>query len=44
VCIAGEIVGRLGFPFRMPWFTPLAGILGVALGVALVSIAATGDR
>ncbi|MEO7385389.1 MAG: FtsX-like permease family protein [Gammaproteobacteria bacterium] len=34
--IAGEIVMRLGFPFRMLWFTPLVGILGVAL----VSIAA----
>jgi putative ABC transport system permease protein len=32
VCgIVGQIVGPLGFPFRMMWFTPLVGILGVAL-------------
>jgi putative ABC transport system permease protein len=29
--IAGEVVVALGFPFRMMWFTPLVGILGVAL-------------
>ena len=29
--IAGEIVLQLGFPFRMMWFSPLAGILGVLL-------------
>ncbi len=34
--IAGEIMLRLGFPFRMMWFTPLVGILGVLL----VSVAA----
>ena len=34
--IAGEFVLYLGFPFRMMWFTPWVGILGVAL----VSIAA----
>lgn len=28
---AGEAVLALGFPFRMMWFTPLAGITGVAL-------------
>ena len=32
VCgIAGEIVTHFGFPFRMMWFTPLVGILGVLL-------------
>jgi putative ABC transport system permease protein len=32
VCgIAGEMVIKLGFPFRMMWFTPLVGMLGVAL-------------
>lgn len=37
VCgLAGEVVIKLGFPFRMMWFTPLVGILGVLL----VSIAA----
>ena len=29
--IAGEIVVSMGFPFRMMWFTPLIGIVGVAL-------------
>ena len=29
--IAGEVVIGMGFPFRMMWFTPLIGILGVAL-------------
>ncbi len=29
--IAGEIVVAMGFPFRMMWFTPLVGIIGVAL-------------
>ncbi len=29
--IVGEIVGPFGFPFRMMWFTPLVGIVGVAL-------------
>ncbi len=36
--IAGEIVLRLGFPFRMMWFTPLVGILGVLL-VSIASAA-----
>jgi putative ABC transport system permease protein len=32
VCgIVGEIVAPLGVPFRMMWFTPLVGILGVVL-------------
>lgn len=32
VCgIAGEIVIRLGYPFRMMWFTPLIGITGVVI-------------
>ncbi len=32
VCgIAGEFVLTLGFPFRMMWFTPLVGVLGVLL-------------
>ena len=29
--IVGEVVGPFGFPFRMMWFTPLVGIVGVAL-------------
>jgi putative ABC transport system permease protein len=37
VCgIAGEIAATVGYPFRMMWFTPLAG----ALGVFFVSITA----
>ncbi|GAB3095928.1 ABC transporter permease [Lysobacter terrae] len=39
--IAGEVVLRLGFPFRMMWFTPLLGILGVLLvcaAAALISL------
>lgn len=39
--IAGEAVVRLGFPFRMMWFTPLAGLLGVVLvsvAAALISV------
>ena len=33
--IAGEFVVELGFPFRMMWFTPLVGVLGVlVVGVA----------
>jgi putative ABC transport system permease protein len=39
--IAGEVVLRLGFPFRMMWFTPLLGILGVLLvcaAAAMVSL------
>jgi putative ABC transport system permease protein len=32
VCaIAGTLVAPLGFPFRMMWFTPLLGVLGVLL-------------
>ncbi|HVR82260.1 MAG TPA: ABC transporter permease [Luteimonas sp.] len=34
--IAGEIVVRIGYPFRMMWFTPIVG----ALGVVLISLAA----
>lgn len=29
--LAGEAVRALGFPFRMMWFTPLVGVLGVAV-------------
>ncbi len=39
--LAGELVIRLGFPFRMMWFTPLLGVLGVALvgaAAALISV------
>lgn len=37
VCsLAGAFVGRIGFPFRMLWYAPVAG----ALGVLLVCIAA----
>jgi putative ABC transport system permease protein len=38
--IAGAGVEHLGFPFRMLWFTPLLGILGVVLvctAAALIS-------
>ena len=40
VCgIAGEIVIKLGFPFRMMWFTPLVGLLGVVpVSIAAVAI------
>ena len=32
VCaLVGTLIAPFGFPFRMMWFTPLAGILGVAL-------------
>ena len=32
VCaLAGEAVVAMGFPFRMMWFTPLVGMLGVTL-------------
>ena len=39
--IAGEVVLGMGFPFRMMWFTPLIGIMGVALvsvAAALISV------
>lgn len=39
--IVGEVVIRLGFPFRMMWFTPLIGIIGVlivSLTAAAISI------
>jgi putative ABC transport system permease protein len=36
--LAGEAVMRVGYPFRMMWFTPLAGILGV-VAIALVAAA-----
>lgn len=29
--VAGEVVLSMGFPFRMMWFTPLIGLLGVVL-------------
>lgn len=29
--IVGELVGILDFPFRMMWFTPLLGIVGVSI-------------
>ena len=39
--IAGAGVERMGFPFRMMWFTPLAGILGVVpVCVAAATISA----
>lgn len=40
VCgLVGEIVIKLGFPFRMMWFTPLVGMLGVLLvGIAAAVI------
>ncbi len=36
--LAGEAVMRVGYPFRMMWFTPLAGIIGV-VAIALVAAA-----
>lgn len=39
VCgIVGEVVVRAGYPFRMMWFTPVVGIVGVLL----VSVTAAG--
>jgi putative ABC transport system permease protein len=29
--IVGELVGSVGFPFRMMWFAPVVGVLGVLL-------------
>ncbi|MEO5566116.1 MAG: FtsX-like permease family protein [Luteimonas sp.] len=40
--LAGEAVIGLGFPFRMMWFTPLVGILGVL--VVCVAAAAISAR
>lgn len=34
--IAGELVGRIGFPFRLMWFAPIVG----AIGVLIVSLTA----
>ena len=39
--VVGEIVIALGFPFRMMWFTPVAGVLGVLIvcaAAALISV------
>ena len=39
--IIGKIVVQLGYPFRMMWFTPLVGILGVliiSLIAAVISV------
>jgi putative ABC transport system permease protein len=36
--IAGEVVLRLGFPFRMMWFAPLLGIVGVLLVCAAAAV------
>jgi putative ABC transport system permease protein len=39
--LVGEVVIKLGFPFRMMWFTPLAGMLGVQhepIAAAVVSV------
>jgi len=42
VCgIVGEVVTRIGFPFRMMWFTPLIGTVGVlivSLTAAAISV------
>lgn len=38
--IAGEVVIRMGYPFRMLWFTPVvgvAGVLAVSLAAAVLS-------
>jgi putative ABC transport system permease protein len=29
--VAGEVVTHLGYPFRMMWFTPLLGCVGVLI-------------
>jgi putative ABC transport system permease protein len=29
--IVGDVAMRMGYPFRMMWFTPLVGMLGVLL-------------
>jgi putative ABC transport system permease protein len=34
--LVGDIVMRMGYPFRMMWFTPIAGLLGVVV-VSLVA-------
>jgi putative ABC transport system permease protein len=34
--LVGEVVMRMGYPFRMMWFTPIVGLLGVIL-VSLVA-------
>ncbi len=39
--LVGEAVGAVGYPFRMLWFTPLVGVLGVlvvSLTAAAISI------
>jgi putative ABC transport system permease protein len=36
--LLGEIVSQAGYPFRMMWFTPVAGVLGVLI----VSLTAAG--
>ncbi|HEV8695377.1 MAG TPA: ABC transporter permease, partial [Lysobacter sp.] len=36
--LAGEAVVRLGYPFRMMWFTPLLGIAGVLLVSATAAV------
>lgn len=39
--VVGEVVIALGFPFRMMWFTPVAGVLGVLIvctAAALISL------
>ena len=42
VCaIAGEVVTLIDFPFRMMWFCPLIGVLGVlivGLTAAMISV------
>ena len=39
VCaMVGEIAGSVGYPFRMLWFTPIVG----ALGVLVVTLTAAG--
>ncbi|MEO6104818.1 MAG: ABC transporter permease [Pseudoxanthomonas sp.] len=35
--LAGELVQAMGFPFRMLWFTPLVGMLGVLLVCGLAA-------
>jgi putative ABC transport system permease protein len=40
--LVGQVVSRLGYPFRMMWFTPLAGGLGVL--IASITAAAISVR
>jgi putative ABC transport system permease protein len=39
--VIGELVSRLDYPFRMMWFTPIVGVIGVmivSLTAAVISL------